>query len=463
MMADTLMLPITSERSLTRQEGHDLAECEKTIELGLETFLEVGQALARIRDSRLYRNRWDSFEQYVKQRWEMSVRHAHRLVDSAEIAQNLLPPAAGVTNWSPPKSESQVRPLKGLEPAEQKEVWDRAVQSAPNGQVTARHVEEVRREFHPKPDAKTIELPILPNAKPQWPKPNVNGVYEKLERPVRWVADGCFAQIDLVQIGPQRWIGSTSYDFRNCASHSPVTANRAFTTREDLIDVLARELISSLTSIQRPDCGAHLSRKHLAAAKSCLGWAQSLIRVLPPVGVTANPIKPAESAAPNVIFERSNITCGELLPKVTDLIDGVVALQASAHGEFSTKAKLHLSIALTHLKNFKNSLDQVQHPKQPTPPQRRIGERINAASRAKWNKAKAKAKNPETAAGERFVISRTAHHSGAVTFRTSGSGWTNNPESAQSFSNATAAKMAARHSYDIPMKLSLARKKARSS
>ena len=46
-----------------------LAECEAVIERGQQTFIEVGQALMEIRDSRLYRETHATFEAYCNERW----------------------------------------------------------------------------------------------------------------------------------------------------------------------------------------------------------------------------------------------------------------------------------------------------------------------------------------------------------------------------------------------------------
>jgi hypothetical protein len=45
-----------------------------------------------------------------------------------------------------PTNERQVRPLTGLGPKQQREVWKEAVKTAPKGQVTAAHIEKVKAE-----------------------------------------------------------------------------------------------------------------------------------------------------------------------------------------------------------------------------------------------------------------------------------------------------------------------------
>jgi hypothetical protein len=74
---------------------------------GLQTFMEIGEALLEIRDSRLYRANFKTFEEYCRERWKMSKPQAYRLVDAAEVSKNLSP-----IGDIQPTHESQVRPLQ---------------------------------------------------------------------------------------------------------------------------------------------------------------------------------------------------------------------------------------------------------------------------------------------------------------------------------------------------------------
>lgn len=135
-------------------ETEELARCEATIERGLGTFLEVGNALFAIRDGRLYRQTHGSFDDYCRDRWGMSRQRANQLVDAAKVAANL------TTTVVRPETESQARPLARLEPERQREAWQRAVELAPNGKPTARHVEAavavVNGNHHPLPGQQTL-------------------------------------------------------------------------------------------------------------------------------------------------------------------------------------------------------------------------------------------------------------------------------------------------------------------
>jgi hypothetical protein len=115
---------------------------EQIIEHGLQTFYEVGGALATIRDDRLYRSTHDTFEDYCRERWGMSRRYANLLIVSSDVVANL-----GTMVPMLPTSERQVRPLSVLEPEQQREAWQRSVETAPTGKPTAAHVERVVEEM----------------------------------------------------------------------------------------------------------------------------------------------------------------------------------------------------------------------------------------------------------------------------------------------------------------------------
>jgi len=127
---------------LTNDEQDELDGLEQTIERNLASFLEIGRALITIRDKRLYRpgaarNGYDTFEAYCRERWKFSKTHANRFIESTKVIKNLTP--IGVI----PENEAQARPLAKLPPEQQQEAWDKVVETAPDGKVTAKHVEEV--------------------------------------------------------------------------------------------------------------------------------------------------------------------------------------------------------------------------------------------------------------------------------------------------------------------------------
>lgn len=102
--------------------------------------MEVGTALAAIRDERLYRDGFETFEAYCKGRWGMSRPRAYQLIEAAEVDANL---STNVDTL--PATESQARPLTKLPPEEQAEAWEEVVaESEESGEpITAKKVQEV--------------------------------------------------------------------------------------------------------------------------------------------------------------------------------------------------------------------------------------------------------------------------------------------------------------------------------
>lgn len=131
---------------LTINETELLAQQEAIIERGLQTFYEVGSALAAIREQRLYRADYPTFEEYCQERWGMARRTAYQYIEAAETFENVRHGAQIL-----PENERQTRPLAGLTPDLQREVWQQAVETAPNGKVTAAHVASVVEEFKAQP------------------------------------------------------------------------------------------------------------------------------------------------------------------------------------------------------------------------------------------------------------------------------------------------------------------------
>jgi hypothetical protein len=144
--------------ALTPIEKTNLVELEATIEKNLKSFYEVGFALMQIRDNKLYRESFTTFEAYCKEKWNMTHRYANQLIASSEVVHNLDEMGTMVPKDIP---ERQLRPLTRLEPTEQWEVYEHAVETAPEGKVTARHIEETIKEVtgykhtetHPVSDA----------------------------------------------------------------------------------------------------------------------------------------------------------------------------------------------------------------------------------------------------------------------------------------------------------------------
>jgi hypothetical protein len=119
--------PLPDSIPLTAQEKVRFTELEAVVERNLETFLSVGRALAEIRNKRLYRQQFGTFEDYCVKRWGFSGSRGLDLVRSASVAEVLLAgPAAPQTGDAPlplDLSADVLRPLQRLEPELANSCW----------------------------------------------------------------------------------------------------------------------------------------------------------------------------------------------------------------------------------------------------------------------------------------------------------------------------------------------------
>ena len=129
--------------ALTPRDAKKLAECEATIDRGLGAFVEIGDALGRIRDEGLYRATYTTFGDYCRERWDMDRSYAHRVIDAAKIAAEMLP-IGNVPN------EAVARRLAGLgsDPAGQKALWQATIDTF-GSKPTARQVSKTWKLAQP--------------------------------------------------------------------------------------------------------------------------------------------------------------------------------------------------------------------------------------------------------------------------------------------------------------------------
>lgn len=143
--------------ALTYMEKEELREFERQIESGLKTFRKVGTALLAIRDGRMYRAGFKTFEDYCRDRWGFNASRARQLIGAAEIAGRI----ESVTIVTP-ATESQARPLAALPPEQQPEAWKAAADKAATEgrKVTAKDVQEQVKKITTK--AEIVDVDVLP-------------------------------------------------------------------------------------------------------------------------------------------------------------------------------------------------------------------------------------------------------------------------------------------------------------
>lgn len=146
--------------AITRNK-QELERLEGIIQKNIGAFYEVGRALIQIRDDELYRDvlGYATFDEYCHERWDFNSSRARQLISATETVDNI----KSVTPRNAPSCEFHARPLMALNPDQQRTAWQKAVETAPEGKVTAAHVSKVVREMTEpeKPKPYVLHKPII--------------------------------------------------------------------------------------------------------------------------------------------------------------------------------------------------------------------------------------------------------------------------------------------------------------
>ncbi len=160
--------------SLTKIEVKRLGELEAIIRAGKETFIEVGQALLEIRDQRLYRSTFESFEEYCVARWQFKKRYALLVVSASKAALEVEDDSTAhhgaqsgpddTENEVFPVNERQARELSKAPIGTRKAVMKEAVEQAiaDGRSATAEDVKAVVQRVKAHASADTVPPPEPP-------------------------------------------------------------------------------------------------------------------------------------------------------------------------------------------------------------------------------------------------------------------------------------------------------------
>jgi site-specific DNA-methyltransferase (adenine-specific) len=168
----------------------ELAQLEHAIDAGLATFVQVGEALTRIRDERLYRDAGhDTFEAYMRQRWHLSRHTGYLYLQAAEVARDVYPDTQ-------PPSLTHARLLHALPSAERAQVA---------AEIAREHltVKALRRVIADKQRQNELRAPAPP-------MPIVAGALPSTCQ----IEVGDARQLPLEDNSAQLWIASPPYNAR---------------------------------------------------------------------------------------------------------------------------------------------------------------------------------------------------------------------------------------------------------
>lgn len=124
---------------LQEMTPEELEEREQVINAGMQTFIEVGEALAEIRDRKGYKHQYGTFEEYCRQRWGLTARHCRNLIGASKVVT--LAEQNGKS-----LSQTAAQHIAVLGPEQQIEF----ISKHDAEQMTAREVEQAVKEYKQK-------------------------------------------------------------------------------------------------------------------------------------------------------------------------------------------------------------------------------------------------------------------------------------------------------------------------
>ena len=130
---------------LNTSEVSRLEVLEGMIDAGMRSFMEVGAALAEIRENRLYRAQYETFEDYCQRRWRFTASRGRQLMSAVEAIASLSDEVQKPTN------ASQANALAAVDLEDRDEAWGMALQTAEEEgrPVTAKDVQNASRRLVP--------------------------------------------------------------------------------------------------------------------------------------------------------------------------------------------------------------------------------------------------------------------------------------------------------------------------
>jgi hypothetical protein len=141
---------VAEKTQLTSHEKQILAECEQQIQRHFETFKQAGSALLQIRELRLYRENYVSFDEYCRAKWDMTKTSANRLIAASKVSEDLAKTLPNAHEVLEHLTESAVRPLTLLDSKQRAKVMKRVVKETPTSRsITASVITQVAKELVP--------------------------------------------------------------------------------------------------------------------------------------------------------------------------------------------------------------------------------------------------------------------------------------------------------------------------
>jgi hypothetical protein len=174
---------------LSSEERAEYTAAVDTIRRGMQSFLDAGEALHRIKSKQLYREQFPTFETFAETTFGLTGRRLSQIIESFEFVRNLKSISPSLPT---PTIEGVVRPLAGLPANKQLEVYAEAVnanggQVPTPGQVKAAAASRKPRKSKRIPKPIRLRVPgatvvIVPNKAFQTPAAALAAALDQLRR-----------------------------------------------------------------------------------------------------------------------------------------------------------------------------------------------------------------------------------------------------------------------------------------
>jgi hypothetical protein len=157
-MGREIAIHTVQELPLTAAEDRRFSQLLGVIRDDLRAFIGVGNALAEISERKLYRpcgerKGWASFPAFCTDVFDVSKTRAYELINAYQVTENVRncgrsEDQDGQAIELEPVNEAQCRPLAGLQPDQQRQIWRAVVQNVePGRKPTASLVSKVAKKF----------------------------------------------------------------------------------------------------------------------------------------------------------------------------------------------------------------------------------------------------------------------------------------------------------------------------
>lgn len=139
---------LATPAQLNPAEKQELKQLEQTIATNLTGTFELAAALMKIRDQKLYRVEFSTFEEYCRNRWDYSPSYCHRLAQMNEVMIDLK--TKNEIAAALPRNESQARIFNDLAKNERLQLAEKVQEAAGHHPPTAKLYQKYKKELFPE-------------------------------------------------------------------------------------------------------------------------------------------------------------------------------------------------------------------------------------------------------------------------------------------------------------------------